>query len=108
MTNLPDRNADKRAFIAGLRELADWLVEHPDVPAPPYPNILLDVDADNDEDGAAQVQAIAAEMGVEMYPPGTPSEGQRHYLAGRKFGLLGYRVYYIPQARREQIADGAQ
>jgi hypothetical protein len=96
----------KRAeLVAGLRELADFYEQHPDMPMPDCPEILVGIDAQADEDGAHAVHDAAVQLGVPFEPPGVPTLNAPHYTARGRFGpgdglfpSLSLRVYYIPQA----------
>lgn len=106
-----DRRAEeRRQFIQGLRELADWYEKHPELPAPPYPDLLFCSFAKSDEDGVAEIRLLADAMGVDMRPPGMPYDTQQHYTAKRQFAGLEFRASYIPQARKnhrvETLAPG--
>lgn len=88
MTNHPtDR---RQAIIDGLRELADALAEHPELPMPKYPGFTIYPEG-SDEEARAEVDRLAAVLGV------TPTKSRRgtHYWADRKFGAIEYRVLAI-------------
>jgi hypothetical protein len=86
-------------FITGLRQLADYLDTHPDVPVPPY-GTTIDVHADlADNGGKAQVDAVAAQLGVEVHDE-TAKDG--HYTAMRDFSSVGYCVVAIPESRYQR------
>jgi hypothetical protein len=84
--------ADKLAgLIAGLRELADWYEQHPDVPLPLYPSFIHCVHSDDDQAGTAELAAVAEALAVEQSTHGG------HPAAERVFGAVEFRVYYVPR-----------
>lgn len=91
-------SSEERArFIAGLRELADYLVAHPGVPVPDYPRIMAHADG-SDEEKRQAVDQAAPELGAEA------SEilpGSGHYTAARYFGPIEYGVLAISQASKD-------
>lgn len=93
-----DKNAE---LVAGLRALADFYEQHPDMPVPDYPNMLVGIDADTDEQGAAIVSEAARRMGAEYQPPGVPLDVAEHHVAETTFGPVKLRVYYIPEALKD-------
>lgn len=87
MTNPNDR---RQAVIDGLRELADFLAEHPDVPV--GTNAIVDFfPRGTDEEGRAEIDRIAAVLGVT---PTANDEGT-HYQALRRFGSVTYKAIAI-------------
>lgn len=88
---------ERARFIAGLRELADYLAVHPSIPVPDYPRIMAHADGSDDERRQAVDQA-APELNAEA------SEilpGSGHYTASRYFGPIEYGVLAISQASAE-------
>jgi hypothetical protein len=82
-------------FITGLRQLADFLDAHPDLPVPPY-GTTITVNADSaDIDGKAQVDAAAEQLGTPVHDD-TAASG--HYSTIRAFGRIGYDVVAISDA----------
>jgi hypothetical protein len=82
-------------LVTSLRELADFLDAHPDVPVPAY-GITINVHAEStDNGGRDQVDAVADQLGATVLD-NTPSGG--HYLASRYFGPITYTVVAIPDA----------
>ena len=79
---------------AGLRDLADYLDNHPDIPVPEYGWELSVYPRGNDAEEHAEVDRIAQVLEVETY---TLAEGARH-LAARSFGRITYRAVAIPGA----------
>ena len=94
--------ADRAAWVAGLRELADFLAAHPDVPAPPAyhtQGIMEFPDGDTDTDRRAGVDRAAEAMGV----PAAETHGG-HYKASVRFGPVAYEVVATPRERRAQVS----
>jgi hypothetical protein len=86
-------------FIRDLRQLADYLDTHPDIPVPVHGTTVL-VHADStDSTGIAQVNAIAEQLGTPVQDD--TAEGG-HYLTERDFNSVGYRVVAIPDAARQR------
>lgn len=74
--------------ITGLRELAQFLEDHPDMPIPYIPEFSHCVMATDDAAGVAEVEQIAAALGVGI---GSGS----HPNACREFAGLKYRAFYV-------------
>lgn len=86
----------RAAFIAGLRELADFLAANPAIPAPPFgADILLHVDA-AENGGRVQVRQLARLLHATVVDD-TPHDG--HCYTSRSFGPLTYRIVSIPHSR---------
>lgn len=85
---------DRQAFITGLRELADYLVSHPDAPVPLYGTIINVHVAETENGGREKVNEMAALLGTRADDE-TAIGG--HYTTTREFGLVGYRFVSIPQ-----------
>lgn len=103
MSNNPQRTET----IQGLRELADFLEQHPDIPihhGPYHTNdISFSVSLATDEAEHAEVDRIASVLGVE--PTGA---NDSHYTATREFrGGIRYRAISITDEwmARVQAAD---
>lgn len=94
-----DLAAERAAFIAGLRDLADYLADRPGVPVPPgYHQTVIHVCATG-EDEAGRLAAVgeaAAALGVPASGPG----GNGHCTAVRAFGPVAYEVLAITDAGR--------
>jgi hypothetical protein len=87
---------DQRArFIAGLRDLADYLDAHDDVPAPTRPHITVHADGASDAGERQAVDAAARGLGTQA---AEPLPGSGHYKTRRDFGPLGYEVLAISRA----------
>jgi hypothetical protein len=91
--------AERAAFIAGLRGLADFLAAHPGVPVPPgyhETTILVFPDGDSDAERQAGVDQAAAVLGV----PAADPRSCGYYSAARSFGPVIYEALAISDARR--------
>jgi hypothetical protein len=87
---------DRADLITGLRQLADYLDTHADVPVPPYGVSVL-VHADSaDHGGKDQVNAIADALGGIPVHDEIPDGG--HYYAIRAFGTVSYEAIAICDA----------
>ena len=93
--------ADRAAWVAGLRDLADFLAAHPDVPVPPAcHSCTLHVfpEGDSDDYRRAEVDRAAGVLGT------TAAEtGGGHYKATRSFGPVEFALVVIP--RKTPAAD---
>ena len=97
--------ASRAAWVAGLRDLADFLEGHPDVPVPPtYHNqdISEFPDGETDDERRAGVDRAAGVMGV----PAAKTHGG-HYKASVHFGPVGYQVVAIPAERPVEVSGVA-
>jgi hypothetical protein len=95
--------ADRAAWVAGLRDLADFLAAHPDVPVPPAyhtQSIHVFPDGASDAGRRAEIDRVAAALGV----PAAES-GAGHYRAARSFGPAEYLAVALPKA--DQAEDSA-
>jgi hypothetical protein len=97
--------ADRAAWVAGLRDLADFLAGHPDVPVPPaYHTQAIDEfpGGDTDDERRAGVDRAAGVMGVLA-----AETRSGHYKASVRFGPVGYEVIAIPAERRAEASGVA-
>jgi hypothetical protein len=86
-------NADQRqALIRGLRDLAGFLEENPEVPAPVYTDVLVFPPYASDAENRGEIDVIASliDSGIEV------SCSRHHYSTTRQFGPVGYRAVAIP------------
>ena len=80
-------------YIDALRQLADFLDAHPDVPVPHY-GTTITVSADSsDAGGRDQVDAAAEQLGTPVQ-----DDEDGHYSTIRAFGPIGYDVVAISDA----------
>ena len=84
--------ANRQAFITGLRDLADYLDQHPAVPVPRYGTEVYLSASSTDDGGCAQVDHFARQLGVT---PQDELDCTGHYSAARSFGPVGYRMIAI-------------
>ena len=85
---LEPADAERLVFAAALRELADFLESHPDVPVPMYAEVRTFLGGVPEADRVAEVERIAAILG-------RPTETRAtHYLTRRVFGPTGYGITY--------------
>jgi hypothetical protein len=99
-----DHSVPARARVTdGLRQAADYLDQHPDVPVSEHGWTLLSFPAPGDDDaGRAEVDRVAAVLGV-THVDDTADGG--HYRAVRTFGPVTYKIVHIPA--RQQAAHRA-
>jgi hypothetical protein len=91
-------NSEERAkLIAGLRWLAEFLNQNPQVPAPCYADLLVFPARGTNAEMFAEIEAIAGQIGVTATWTGTPDG---HYIASRNFGPVQYRAVAIPKSAR--------
>jgi hypothetical protein len=98
-------NPERARLIAGLRDLAEFLDQNPQVPAPRYADLLVFPPRGTDAEMFAEVDVIARHIGVTARQNDTPD---RHYIASRYFGPVQYRAVAIPQAARNDRNEEAQ
>ena len=77
-------------IIAGLRKLADYLENHPELPVPTYGGQVHFYADGTDEQQRAEVDRIAGVHPVDN----TGRDG--HYTASKSFGRMTYQAVYIP------------
>src|ERR1700733_13948872 len=92
-------------LIAGLRDLAEFLDQNPQVPAPRYTDLLVFPLRRTDAEMFAEVDIIAEQIGVTASQNDTPDG---HYIACRYFGPVEYRAVAIPQAARNDRNEEAE
>lgn len=106
MTRLTFPNPVPRSQITdGLRQLADYLDAHPGIPLAPYGwDLLVSTHCDNDTEGRAEVDRIAAILGV---PADDDTAAGGHYTAARSFGPVKYNAFHIPGWQKARITSDA-
>jgi hypothetical protein len=92
---------ERQRLTAGLRELADFLDQNPQVPAPRRADLLVFPANGSDAEMFAEVDAIAEQIGVTASGEG-PSG---HYRACRDFGPVQYRAVAIPNRARNHSEE---
>jgi hypothetical protein len=92
---------ERVAFIAGLRELADFLDKNPAVPAPRYGcTINVFPEGDSNDARRAGVDLVAVLLGAT-----TRDRGNGHYGAVREFGTIEYSAVSIDKPEAVSAAD---
>ncbi|MEU1625809.1 hypothetical protein ABZ746_10875 [Streptomyces sp. NPDC020096] len=85
------KTGDRDAFIAGLRELADFLTANPGVLVPKHPRFTVIVDATDPAVREAVAERVAAPLGAPL-----EDLGRGFYSAWRHFGPIAYSVTAVP------------
>ena len=91
------KGGERTRLIAGLRDLAEFLDQNPQVPVPFYTDLLVFPPIASDAEMFAEIDAIAELIGDTAESDGTPTG---HYIARRDFGPVQYRAIAIPHAAR--------
>jgi hypothetical protein len=86
-------------LIAGLRHLADFLDQNPDVPAPWEIDMLVFPPEASDAQMFTEIDTIAGLIGSIASDANSPSG---HYSAVRSFGPVRYRAVAIPHRARKK------
>jgi hypothetical protein len=89
----------REQIIEGLRAIADFYEQHPDVPLPPFPSWSHCVLSDDDTQGQVDVAAVATALDVPMKVKDGSAD------AKTKFGGVRFHVYYVSRQRAENYAD---
>src|SRR5215470_9382133 len=90
-------------FIAGLRNLADYLAANPAIPVPLHGDQILVHVNSPEEGGCYQVRQAARSLGTTVTDE---TRGGGHFYTERSFGPLAFRVVSIPEvciARHEAV-----
>lgn len=95
---------ERRRLTAGLRELADFLDQHPHVPAPRNTDLLVFPPINTDAEMFAEIDVIAEQIGVTASGRHSPAD---HYTAYRDFGPVQYRAVAIPHTARNHHNEEA-
>ena len=96
---------ERTRLIAGLRDLAEFLNENPDVPAPRRAEMLVFPPEGTDAEMFAEVDAIAGRIGVTASDAGSPAG---HYSAVLGFGPVQYGAVAIPGSARRDDGEGSE
>jgi len=87
--------ATRAQFIAGLRDLADYLAANPAIPIPAYGDQIT-VNVNSTEDGGCfQVRQAARLLAAAVTDQ---TRGGGHFYTERSFGPLTYHVVAIPDS----------
>ena len=98
MSNYHANSEERDRFIAGLRELADFLSRNPQVPVPHWATVIVFPDQAADTEMVAEIDRIAGHIGATASR--TDDTPAAHYAASRYFGPVEYRAVAIPEAAR--------
>jgi hypothetical protein len=87
----------RQELIAGLRMLADFLTSNPEVPVPPFVDVLVFPPFASDSAKRQEIDVIAARIdaGTQTF------SSYRHYQTSRRFGPVEYRAVAIPADQSE-------
>jgi hypothetical protein len=87
----------RQELIAGLRMLADFLADNPEVPVPPSVDMLVFPPFASDSAKRREIDAIAAHIDSVT----RTFSSYRHYQTSRRFGPVEYRAVAIPADQSE-------
>ncbi|CAL9311014.1 hypothetical protein SUDANB148_04733 [Streptomyces sp. SudanB148_2056] len=96
MSDYVIRAGDRVAFLAGLRELVDFLTANPAVVLPRHVSLVVLVDASDSVARRDGVEFVAVLLGVP-----TEDIGRGYSDARRDFGPISYSVIGIPPEERQ-------
>ena len=82
---------ERDRLIGGLHALAQFLHDHPDIPAPRWADVLVFPPDGPDEQQRAEIGVIASRIGTE-----TGESARGHYSCSISFGPVEYRDVAIP------------
>ena len=102
MTKPSDINP-RQDLIQGLRDLATYLDQHPDLPTHHDAQITYCVPAIDDPTGITRLTAIADAIGAPVTDVGgrRPTPDTTHFYAVRRFGPVRYEANYIRRAEMD-------
>lgn len=83
---------ERNQLIDGLRAVAQFLHDHPDVPAPRWTDVLVFPPEGSNEEKYAEIDVIASRVAVE---PREIVSG--HYSASLSFGPVQYQAVAISE-----------
>jgi hypothetical protein len=93
---------ERANLIAGLHALADFLEEHPDVPAPRWADVMV-FPIGTDAEMQTEIDEIATRLSAATIDA-TTSGG--HYTTTHAFGPVEYKAIAIPaNARAHRSTD---
>ena len=96
--------AERRDLIDGLRVMASFLTDHPDVPAPRFADVMVFPEG-TDPEKRASIDEIASHIGTFTHDA-TAQGG--HYTTSRSFGPVEYRAVAIPASKPPVRSDNEQ
>ena len=85
-------------LIAGLRDLAEFLDQNPQVPAPSHADLFVFSPKGSDAEMFTEIDVIAEQIGVTA----SADDPAGHYRAVRDFGPVQYRAVAIPNRARNK------
>jgi hypothetical protein len=94
---------ERERLTAGLRELADFLDQNPEVPAPWRADVIVFPAEGTDAEMFAEIDVIATQIGTTASDTNSSSG---HYSAVRNFGPVQYRAVAIPHSARDKSREG--
>jgi hypothetical protein len=80
-------------MIVGLRKLAGYLEDHPELPVPDYGGDVTVYPNGTEAEQRAEIDRIADILGVN---PTDNTGRDGHYTASKSFARITYRAVYIP------------
>ncbi|MCT9008801.1 hypothetical protein [Streptomyces rhizosphaerihabitans] len=95
MSDYVIRSGDRAAFLAGLRELIDFLTANPAVLVPRSASVAVVVDATDSDARRIGVASVAAPLGLPAQ-----DNGRGYFSARRDFGSISYGVVGVPPEER--------
>ena len=81
------REGDRKAFVDGLRELANFLVLNSSLPVPLHGSVTLNVIAETDANRRSAVNRIARLLKADL------DEDEGAFRTVRRFGPVEYRCW---------------
>jgi hypothetical protein len=100
--NYYGNDEERVRLIAGLRDLANFLDQNPDVPVPWRADVLVFPTDASDAEMFAEIDTIAALIGSAASDTDSP---RGHYSTVRNFGPMQYRAIAIPHSARDDERD---
>ena len=88
---------ERDRLIGGLRDLAQFLQNPPDIPAPRWAGVLVFPPNGPDAEQRAEIDAIASRIGTE-----TSESARGHYSCSISFGPVEYRAVAIPADEKNE------
>ncbi|MFE2433635.1 hypothetical protein [Streptomyces sp. NPDC059409] len=85
------RSGHRAAFLAGPRELVDFLTANPAVAVPCHASVVVLVDASGSDARRAGVESVASPLGVPV-----EDIGRGYFDARRDFRPISYGAVGIP------------
>jgi hypothetical protein len=96
--NYYGNDEERVRLIAGLRHLANFLDQNPDVPVPWRAEVLVFPTEASNAEMFAEIDMIAELIGATASDANSP---RGHYSAVRSFGPVQYRAVAIPYSARD-------